>query len=111
MNKVSTKVMLIFNVMASALLTEEEKKLVTEKLANKINEQGQLQVVSQSERTQPGNKEKCIEKFYQWIEKALTVKPLRKKSKPSKASVQKRLDEKKRNSAVKKERKKLPDMD
>ncbi|MFN8258977.1 MAG: alternative ribosome rescue aminoacyl-tRNA hydrolase ArfB [Bacteroidales bacterium] len=105
-NKVSTKVMLLFDVQGSALLNEEEKHLISEKLANKINEKGFLQITSQSERTQLGNKEKCIEKFYQMLEKALTVKPKRKKSKPSKAAVQRRLDDKKHQAGIKKERKK-----
>lgn len=106
-NKVSTKVMLGFDIRASLLLTDEEKLMILEKLASKINSEGILQIVSQTERTQLGNKEKCIEKFCALLEKALTVRPKRKKTKPSKASVQKRLDEKKRISELKTIRKKV----
>ena len=106
-NKVSTKVMLCFHVANSALLNDDEKTLITEKLANKINTEGVLQITSQAERTQLGNKERCIEKFYALIQKATTIPKKRKKSKPSKASIQKGLDEKKKISEKKGYRKKV----
>jgi ribosome-associated protein len=105
-NKVSTKVMLCFKVHESVLLTDEEKELISDKLANKINSEGVLQIVSQTERTQLGNKEKCVEKFYLLIKKALTIPKIRKKIKPSKAAIQERLDAKKRTSDLKQIRKK-----
>jgi ribosome-associated protein len=105
-NKVSTKVMLCFKVRESILLTDEEKELIIHKLTNKINSEGILQIVSQAERTQLGNKEKCIEKFYVMIEKALIIPKIRKKIKPSKAAIQERLDAKKRTSDLKQIRKK-----
>jgi ribosome-associated protein len=106
-NKVNSKVMLCFDVQNSALLTDEEKVLIREKLANRINSEGILQITSQAKRTQLGNKVVCIEKFYQLIEKALTVQKPRKRTKPSKAAIQKRLDDKKRQSEKKENRKKL----
>jgi len=105
-NKVSTKVMLCFHVNDSELLNEDEKFLINQKLANKINTEGVLQITSQAERTQLANKERCIEKFYELIKQALTVPKKRKKTKPSKAAVQKRLDEKKKLSDKKQNRKK-----
>jgi len=108
-NKVSTKVMLCFKVRESNLLTEEEKELICEKLTNKINSEGVLQIVSQAERTQLGNKELCIEKFYAMIEKALIIPQKRKKSRIPKSVIQKRLDDKKRTSEIKQIRKKIED--
>ena len=106
-NKVSTKVELRFHVMDSALLTEDEKEIITAKLLARINLEGYLRVVSQTERTQLGNKEKCVAKFYALFEKALTpVKP-RKPTKPSKSSVRERLNDKKKLSEKKQERKKV----
>jgi ribosome-associated protein len=106
-NKVSTKVMLCFHVNDSELLTEDEKELINLKLANKINVEGVLQITSQSERTQLANKERCIEKFYVLIKQALTVAKKRKRTKPSKTAVQKRLDEKKKQAEKKQSRKKI----
>lgn len=105
-NKVSTKVMLCFHVNSSELLSVEEKELIHLKLANKINVEGILQITSQSERTQLGNKERCIEKFYELIKQALIVPKKRRKTRPSKAAMQKRLDEKKKVSDKKESRKK-----
>ena len=61
-NKVETMVEGYWNVATTALLEEEEKKLVMEKLANKINADGNLLVKSQEERSQLGNKELVIKK-------------------------------------------------
>jgi ribosome-associated protein len=102
-NKVSTKVELRFDVIQSNLLTEEEKEIIQNKLFSKINSEGELILVSQSERTQLMNKEKVIEKFYLLLIKALTPVKKRKPTKPSKAAKEKRLEEK-RMLAEKKER-------
>jgi ribosome-associated protein len=106
-NKVSTKVMLCFNVQNSKLLSEEEKILVLEKLLNKINSEGILQIVSQNERTQLGNKESCIKKFYALIEKSLFKQKKRKKTRPSKSVIEKRLETKKKIAEQKNNRKKI----
>ncbi len=104
-NKVSTKVELRFHVMNSALLNDEEKNLITEKLLARINSEGILRVVSQTERSQLGNKEKCIQKFYTLIEKALTKQKARKATRPTRSSVETRLQDKKIVSEKKKNRK------
>jgi ribosome-associated protein len=108
-NKVSSKVMLCFDIQKSALLSDSEKELIQNKLANKINTSGILQIVSQKERTQLGNKELCIEKFYAMIEKALTIPKRRRKTRPSKTAVEKRLDFKRKLSEQKQNRKKIED--
>jgi ribosome-associated protein len=103
---VNSKVTLCFNVIDSVLLTDDEKTLITEKLANKINSEGVLQITSQAERTQLANKERCIQKFYDLVSKALIVQKKRRKTKPSKSAIEKRLDEKKKQSEKKQSRKK-----
>jgi ribosome-associated protein len=108
-NKVSSKVMLCFKVRDSALLSLSEKDLLIEKLANKINLEGTLQIVSQKERTQLGNKELCIKKFYILLEKALYVPKRRRKTRPTFSSVEKRLESKKKLSEQKQKRKKIDD--
>lgn len=106
-NKVNSRVELRFNIINCDLLSENEKEIILEKLANKINNENELIIVRQTERSQLQNKDKAIEAFYTLLEKALTPKKKRIKSKPSKASIQKRLDEKKKNSEKKILRKKL----
>ncbi len=104
-NKVSTKVELRFNVANSALLSDEEKAIIAIKLVNKINNSGELILVSQKERSQLKNKENVIEKFQVLIEKALTPRKKRLSTKPTKASVEKRLESKRVQSKIKSNRK------
>jgi len=106
-NKVSSKIELRFNVPESNLLTEEEKEIIQTKLAAKINSEGELILVAQSERSQLMNKEKVTEKFYLLLTKALTPVKKRKPTKPSRAAREKRLEEK-RIRSEKKERRKSP---
>lgn len=105
-NKVSTKVELDFDVVNSALLTEEQKQIILNKLYNKISKEGILQIISQTERNQLGNKEIAIKKFYELIHKCFVVQKKRRATKPSKGSKERRLTSKKRDSDIKKLRKK-----
>jgi len=103
-NKVETKVELRFDVEKSQCLSFDEKELIKQKLSNKISQEGILQIVSQEERTQLKNKEKCLEKFYFLIEYALTVPKKRKKVRIPKSLIEKRLNDKKSVSEKKKNR-------
>ena len=87
-----------FNVTQSALLTPEQKTLIQEKLANRINAEGVLQVRSQEARTQLANKQLVVKKMQELVHKALIVPKKRKASKPTKAMIEKRLQLKKRLS-------------
>ena len=104
-NKVATKVELDFDVQHSALLTDEQKELIINKLYNRITKDGILQIIVQTERNQLGNKEIAIKKFYELIHKCFISKKKRKPTKPSKGAKEKRLQTKKRNSEIKKSRK------
>ncbi|HEY0029751.1 MAG TPA: alternative ribosome rescue aminoacyl-tRNA hydrolase ArfB [Bacteroidia bacterium] len=105
-NKVSTKVELDFDVVNSALLTEEQKEIILNKLSNKISKEGILQVISQVERNQLGNKEIVIKKFYEMIHQCFVLQKKRRPTKPSKGSKERRLTGKKRDSEIKQLRKK-----
>ena len=104
-NKVSTKVELRFNIANSALLTDDEKAIIAVKLVNKINLAGELILVCQTERSQLRNKDKVTDKFYALIEKALTPRKKRLKTKPTKASVERRLETKRVQAKTKINRK------
>ncbi|MGN6490734.1 MAG: alternative ribosome rescue aminoacyl-tRNA hydrolase ArfB [Agriterribacter sp.] len=105
--KVETMVEGYFDVAASQLLSEEQKQLVQQKQANKINADGKLLVKSQAERTQLGNKQLVIKKMNELISQSLIKPKKRIASKPSKASKEKRLDQKKQQSQIKEGRKKI----
>lgn len=105
-NKVNTQVTLRFDVNQSELLDEEEKNIVLRKLTSYISGQGILIVNSQSHRSQLQNKEEAISRFNRLIEKAFTFRKVRKASKPTKASIRRRLDNKRKQSEKKKRRQK-----
>jgi ribosome-associated protein len=104
-NKVSTKVELRFNLLLAESFTEEEKELVFRKLKNKITKEGEIVLVSQSERTQLMNKIVVIEKFYDIVSQALTVQKKRRATRPTLSSKIKRLEKKRSRGDIKKLRK------
>src|SRR6056297_886395 len=95
-NKVSTKVELRFDVNDSETLTETQKQRILSKLKNRITTDGELVLTSSVERTQWRNKEKVTQKFFELVEQALTPPKKRIKTKPTKASKAKRLENKKK---------------
>ena len=106
-NKVETMVEGYWDVEGSALLNEEQKKLVLTKLINKINGDGNLLVKSQAERSQLGNKILVIKKMNDLVTKALVIPKKRKSTKPTKAAKEKRIDAKKKSGVIKQNRKKI----
>jgi ribosome-associated protein len=105
-NKVSTKVELDFDVVNSNLLNDEQKAIILNKLRNKITKDGILQIISQTERNQMGNKGIVIKKFYEMMNKCFVIPKKRKPTKPSRSAKEKRLTSKKRDAEIKKMRKK-----
>ena len=104
-NKVSTKVELRFNLHLTTGFSETEKDLILKKLKNKINNDGELILVSQSERSQVLNKVAVTEKFYVLISKALTLAKRRRSTNPTLTSKIKRLERKRIRGVIKKLRK------
>jgi len=108
-NKVSTKVELIFDVNGSAVLSEEQKMIIHEKLKNRISNEGLLILHCDETRSQLKNKEIVLNRFIVLIEDALKPEKERKPTKPTKSSVEKRLYNKKKKSDKKDLRKPLDD--
>ena len=106
-NKVETMVEGYWNIAATSLLTEEQKLLVADKLSNKINADGNLQVKSQVERSQLGNKLLVIEKMNVLVSKALIVPKKRRPTKPGKAAKERRINTKKMAGEIKQNRMKV----
>src|SRR6478609_4258581 len=88
-NKVETMVEGYFNVAESEILTSEQKALIMDKLQNRINSEGLLQVRSQVYRTQLQNKQEVIRKMNELLIANLKKPKKRVATKPSKASKQK----------------------
>ncbi|MFW5774238.1 MAG: alternative ribosome rescue aminoacyl-tRNA hydrolase ArfB [Tangfeifania sp.] len=107
-NKVSTKVELRFDVNDSETLTDTQKQRLLSKLKNRITTSDELVLTSSVERTQWKNKEKVTQKFFELVEQALTPPKKRIKTKPTRASKAKRLENKKKHGQ-KKQLRKPPD--
>ncbi|MET3980863.1 ribosome-associated protein [Mucilaginibacter sp. UYP25] len=105
-NKVSTKVELLFSIDNSILLTDEEKLLLNQKLQNRFNKDGLVQVICDEERSQFLNKEIAVERLIVLITNALHKPKVRKPSKVSRAAKLARLGNKKIQSTKKADRKK-----
>ena len=100
-NKVETKVELLWNINSSVLFNEIQKVRLTEKLSNRITNDGIFHVVAEEERTQLRNKEAAIKRTIKLISDSLKVEKPRKPSKPTFSSVKKRLNDKRINSLKK----------
>lgn len=106
-NKVETAVIAYLNIAGSGLLSDEQKAVVLQKLANRINAEGELVVKAQTHRTQLANKEEAIKKVNELVTAALKKKKLRIATKPSKAAKERRIEGKKRTSETKQSRKRF----
>lgn len=106
-NKVSTKVIIRWNLLHSILITDEQKMVLLNKLASQLTREGELIINSQESRSQLQNKELALEKLDTLLRKALTKPKTRKATRPTKSSKVKRVDNKKRHAEKKQWRKRL----
>ncbi len=109
-NKVSTKVELTFDVENSNALSLIEKERIYNKLANRLTKDNVLILHSDESRSQFKNKEYITKRFLDLMDFALTVPKKRRKSKPSRSSIEKRLKSKKKD-ALKKANRRRPSLD
>ena len=109
-NKVATKVELIFNLEDSLAFSEEEKLRLFQKLSNKLTKDNNLILQCDESRSQHKNKEIVIARFLDIIQDALKRKKKRIPTKIPKSVIRKRLSDK-RNVSDKKTSRKKPDLD
>ena len=103
-NKVNTRVTLFFDVANCKSLSSIQKKRILTCLATRADKNGVLRIVAQKYRTQRANRRTAIERLQQLLTDALKIKPKRKKSKVPYAAKQRRLEEKRRKSLLKRQR-------
>jgi ribosome-associated protein len=105
-NKVSSKVVLSFDLANSLGLTQEEKELLLTKISTKLTQENILILTSEEDRSQLKNKEVVIKKFLKVIENGLKIPKERKETKIPRAVKEKRLSTKKVIGLLKQNRKK-----
>ena len=103
-NKVNTRVTLFFDVANCGNLSDWQKQRILTRLATRADKNGVLRVVSQKFRTQGANRKAAVERLQELLSDALKTRPIRKKSKVSYAAKQRRLEEKRRRSLLKRQR-------
>ena len=109
-NKVSTKIELFFDLDTSEALSDIEKERISSKLSSRLTKGNVLLLQCDESRSQHKNKALVIKRFLETLENALIVPKKRRKTKPSKSAVEKRLKAKKK-SAQKKANRTKPDLD
>ncbi len=100
-NKVSTGVLLRFNVFDSTSLPEDIRTRLIALLGKKLTQDGDLIIKATSFRTQVRNKEDALNRLQMLIIQAVIPPKKRKKTKPSKAATKRRLDTKKKHGQKK----------
>ena len=103
-NKLNTRVTVLFDVSHSPSLSDEQRRLIVSKLSTRMDRRGVLHVVSQKHRSQEANRRAAVERLQQLLREALTPVPIRRKTKVPAAARQRRLDEKKLRGRLKSRR-------
>jgi ribosome-associated protein len=101
-NVTASRVEAVFDVAASAALSDEQKRRVMSRLGPRVT------AVAQDARGQSRNRELALERLRERLEKALHVPRSRRATKPTKASRERRLDAKRRGSERKAQRRRPP---
>lgn len=108
-NKTSTKVILHWNVGESVVFSDAEKNRIRKKLANRLNDEDEIVIMAEEERSQLQNRERALSRLQTLVSESLIIPKKRKPTKPTYASKLKRLETKKRRSQVKASRRAVGD--
>jgi len=103
-NKASTRIEVIWDVTRSPSLTGDQRTRLLAKLEHRLDRRGRLRVVSDASRSQRRKLEMAIARLREIVQDALRVPKPRKRTRPSRAAVERRLEEKRRRGTRKRDR-------
>lgn len=106
-NKTSTRVTCKWNLFASAICNEAVVERFQKKFSSRVSEDGFVSVSCGLHRSQSRNREECIARLHEMLWSVWQAPKARKKTKPKKSSIYKRLENKKKHSDKKKSRQKI----
>ena len=104
-NRTASRIELRWNVAESPSLSDAQRALLLGRLRRRLDKNGRIRVVSDERRSQRLNKDAAVERFVKLVAAALHVARVRKATKPTRSSVERRLDSKKRRAGTKASRK------
>jgi ribosome-associated protein len=107
-NKTSSRVEIFWNIRTSRALSDEERSRLLDKLSSKLTTEGSIRVVASDMRSQSRNRDLAEERLADLVRRALVVPRKRRPTKPTRASKEARLDEKKRHARKKRDRQQKP---
>ncbi len=107
-NRTATQVELTFDVQRSASLNESQRARVLSKLKSAIDSRGVLHLTCQATRSQSRNRAEVTERFQRLLQQALHVPRPRRPTRPDRAAVERRLQEKRRIGTLKQGRRRQP---
>lgn len=110
-NKVNTKTELRVRPESLHGMTDKARARLRVLAANRITNEGDLLIVSETGRTQEANRQECMKRLGTLIAEALPEPKKRQPTRPTKGSVVKRLDQKKARGVLKKQRTAAPARD
>lgn len=110
-NKVSTKIFLRWNVETSSVFSPKQKQRIMEQLKNRINQDGELVIHEQRQRSQLQNREAAIEKLHALVAEALKELPPRIPTNKTRSSERHRESDKRQRSRLKSQRREHGDSD
>ena len=103
-NKTSSRVEIFWNVRLSRALTEAQRGRLLKRLASRLSTEGSVRVVASDMRSQSRNRDLAEERLADLVRRALVIPKKRRATRPTKASKEARLEEKKRRSHTKRQR-------
>ncbi len=103
-NKVATAVQLRFDVAGSPSLPEDVRQRLVARVGSRLTNQGVLIIQARGFRTQERNRQDAVDRLVEIIRGAAAPPKKRRKTRPSKRSMQRRLDTKRRRSNTKRSR-------
>jgi len=103
-NKTSTRVEITWNVTASQALSDEDRARLVTRLASRLSDDGELRVVASDTRSQLQNRDLAETRLADMVRRALVIPRVRRKTRPSRAAKQARLDDKRKLSEKKRVR-------
>lgn len=108
-NRTNSSVILRWNLIYSNLFNEQQKQRLYDKLNHRLTGEGEIMVRAETHRDQLQNKSEALQKLYSLIVEALKVPKPRKKTKPTRSSQRRRMDDKSQRGDIKQNRRRVKD--